>query len=274
MFVIHMTSVFDFQSYKVYLRAYTGGPGRRSGIKSALATAIRCQTTYFSRVLNGNAQLSLEQAEALSLFLKHTDDEAHYFLLLVQKERAGTRSLHQYFQKQIDQILAKRMVLRERIAGELVLNKADQAEYYSSWHYAAFHIAVTVPALRNREALSRYFRVPSQRVHLVMEFLIRAGMVSELSGIYFPVQVDIMLGNDSPNIIRHHTNWRNRAIDSLETERPEEMHYSAVVSVAREDLPRIKENLVQLIQKNLALYRASKEEEIYCCSIDFFGLGR
>jgi uncharacterized protein (TIGR02147 family) len=174
----------------------------------------------------------------------------------------------------LDQVQAKRMVLRERITGELVLSIADQAEYYSSWHHAAFHIAVTIPSLQTREAISHYFRVPLQRVSRVLDFLTRVGLVREQNGVYACAQSDVLLGSDSPNIIRHHTHWRNRAIDSLETERREEMHYSAVVSVARRDLPKIKENLVQLVQKNLELFRASREEEIYCCCIDFFGLQR
>jgi uncharacterized protein (TIGR02147 family) len=269
-----MKSVFDYKQYKRYLQEQTGTTRKRDGQKSALAEAIRCQTTYLSRVLHGDADLSLEQAERVSLHFSHTEDEAHYFILMVQKARAGTSTLATYFQKQLDEILAKRLVLRERVDGSNALSKSDQAEYYSSWHYAAIHIALTIPALQTRESLCRYFRIPPRRVARILEYLQRVRLVSEVAGIYAPTQSYLMLGNDSANIIRHHANWRNRAINSLEAEKPEEMHYSAVVSMSREDVVRIKENLMQVIQKNLAMFKESKEEEVFCCCIDLFNLGQ
>jgi uncharacterized protein (TIGR02147 family) len=267
-------SPYGQKDYKSYLRKRMGEPSRRNGMKSELAAKMHCQTTYLSRVLHGAADLSLEQAEAANDFLHHSKDEAHYFLLLVQKDRAGTQKLRQYFQNQLDEVMVRRLSLKERISGDPVLNYADQAEYYSSWQYAALHIAISIPALRSREQLSRYFRIPMQRVVMVLEFLIRVGLAKEEKGEYIPCETLLMLGSDSPNIIRHHANWRNRAIHSLDNANAtrDDLHYSAVVSVARSDLPKIKENLMQVIEKNLVLFKKSKEEEMICCCIDLFGL--
>ena len=61
-------------------------------------------------------------------FLGHATDEAHYFLLLIQHERAGTPSLRRYFSEQIEQVHLKRLVLKERVGVSKTLGvKALQA---------------------------------------------------------------------------------------------------------------------------------------------------
>lgn len=91
-----MLSIYDFRDYKSYLQERSAEKGLRSGFKSDLARASGCNSAYISSVLGGKAQLSLEQAERVCPFLGLGKDEAHYFLLLVQKSRAGTAPLTKF----------------------------------------------------------------------------------------------------------------------------------------------------------------------------------
>jgi hypothetical protein len=112
-------AIFEFKSYKPYLKYETEYGSARRGQKSLLAKALHCQSAYLSQVLNGRAELSFEQAYRVCEFFKLGQDEQDYFLLLVQKDRAGIQDLKNYYQKKIDQLLEKRMDVKKRLGHPL-----------------------------------------------------------------------------------------------------------------------------------------------------------
>lgn len=264
-------SLFEYSHYRSYLRARLEGAGAR-GSKAQIAQAIGVQATYVSQVLQENSHLSLEQAEATNGFFNHTTQEAHFFLLLVQKDRAGTATLRAYFQKQLDEILNARLVLTERLGKATQLEEADRSWYYSSWIPSAVHIATTIPTLRTVEAITRSLQLPSEKIVENLERLERIGLVIKQGLQFLPGQQHIRIGKDSHHVLKHHTNWRMQAIQSLDREKLNELHYSAVVSLSAADILKIKDLLLESINNNIALIRESKEEELYCLTMDFFSL--
>lgn len=267
-------NVFQFSSYKAYLHSRTGSAHSKPGIKSALARALGCQATYISQILHDKAHLSLEQAELANEFFSHSKEESSFFLLLVQKDRAGTRSLARHFQEQIDQVLSRRSILTSRLGANQTVSQKDQSVYYSSWIYAALHIALTIPELRTQEALSDYFRLPAKRITEVLEFLISAGLVVEKKGGFTVSTTHVRLGKDSHNLIKHHTNWRTQAIESFERQEPPDFHYSGVVSLSSQDVSKIKEIMLETVGETQKLVRESKEQELCVLNIDWFRLKR
>lgn len=265
-------NVFEFKAYKDYLRARTGVKGTRKGIKSALARLMNCQPTYLSQVLHAHAHLSLEQAEKINTYFEHTKEEGSYFLLLVQKDRAGTHTLTQHFQEQIDEILQRRMVLTHRLSKEKTLSAADQSIYYSSWVFAAVHISLTIPELRTREAISNHLHLPIRKVTEVLDFLVSIGLAKVENNSFLPGASIVRLGSDSHNIIKHHTNWRNQAVESLDRDRTSDLHYSAVVSLSKEDVLKVKSILIETTQSSLKVIKDSAEEELFVLNMDFFTL--
>src|SRR3989344_6270394 len=94
-------SVFDFSDYKEFLRAWIDEKGHKGrGLKTKLAQAIGCNSTYVAHILHGKSHLSLEQGEAAARFKGLDTKEKHYFLLLIQLGRAGTVELRRYFETQ------------------------------------------------------------------------------------------------------------------------------------------------------------------------------
>lgn len=265
-------SVFEYSSYKSYLGAKAGATGTRRGVKMAMAKAINCQPTYVSQVLHGKAHLSLEQAEILNGFFSHSRDEAFFFLLLVQKDRAGTRTLRDFFQEQIEDVLKKRLILTKRLGAKESLSEIHQSTYYSSWIYAALHIALTIPELRTRDALSDYFHLPVRKITESLDFLISTGLIKATKEGYEVTNSQIRLGNDSINILKHHTNWRLQATEALDREQLTDMHYSGVVSLSRADVVKVKNIFLDAVKESQALIKDSKEEELCAVAIDFFSL--
>ena len=264
--------VFDFLSYKTYLKAVLKAmPAGGHGFRSRMAEATGCQMSYISQILNRGAHFSLEQAEALNTLLGHSVEESEFFLMILQYERAGTPALRERLKTQIDRILSKRLVLKDRVDIKESLSVEHQAVYYSSWHYAAIHILVTIREFQTREAIANYLSLKMEQVNRVLEFLVQTGLVISAKGKLTPGVSRMFLGNDSPMIAKHHTNWRVRAIDSLDKDLKTDVHLSTVVSLSSEDVLRIKEKIVKDIESTRAIIKDSaNENEIHCFCVDFF----
>lgn len=267
-------SIFDFSQYKPYLIKRIGGFRARNGQRLALANALHCQATQVSLVLNGDAQFTLEQGERVNRFLGHSEDEGEYFYLLLQRERAGTQELKKFFDKKIDLMLKERQEVVNRLGKRANLTKEEQGIYYSSWHYSAFHIAISIPELRSREALRDYFRLPMEKVTKVLEQLEAMGLIKSDGKKYSYTSENLRLGRDSHNIIKHHTNWRAQATESLDREKEEDLHYSAVLSMSKTARAKIKDILLENLKDNLKIIEESPEEELVGFCIDFFSLSK
>lgn len=268
-----MNSIFEYSDYKAYLRDWLERPGGSSrGERTRLAEAVRCHNGYVSQVLNGAAHFSLEQAEAINHHLGHGKDQGGYFLLLVQAARAGTPGLRAHFTEQMKALVEKQFVLKDRLKFQKTLTREDQATFYSSWHYGAIHVLVSVPGCHTEKGISDYLGLPLTKVTAVLDFLTSVGLIARKDGRYEIGARHIHLENDSPMISKHHTNWRLQAIHSLDRARQGDLHYSSVITASHEDSVRIREILVRAIEEVRGVVRQSRDEGAFSYAIDFFGL--
>jgi uncharacterized protein (TIGR02147 family) len=266
------SSVYDYDTYKTYLNDRLDSQGGR-GSRTKLSKAVGCQTAYTAQVLRGSAHFSLEQAEAINDFLGHSEDEGHFFLLLIQRERAGTKRLQQRFNQQIKMIREKRLLLVNRLKGTQSLRQNEQVTYYSAWYYGAIHALVSVPGFDNPKEIASYLHMDTKKVREVIDFLTSIGVLGYETDQGDSLKVgrkSIHLGADSPLIAKHHTNWRLQAIRSLERTNPEDLHYSSVISISEADAARVREILVKTIESIKPIIRQSDEEAVKCLSLDFF----
>lgn len=264
--------IFETHHYRDYLISKVGGKDRRTGVKSRLAETLRCQASFLSQVLNGKAELTPEQAVEANRFFGHSPEEANFFILLVLQARAGSKDLRAHYAHQLREIQSRRLLLSKRLEKNNVLTDGQRSIYYSSWHYAAIHVAVTIPELRSKDALTKYFRLPVMKVNQVVDFLVSIGLLLNAGGELTTGTSEIFIGTDSSLILKHHANWRVQAIDSLDREGPEDLHYSGAFSLSRHDLIQVKKILMKTIQDTLAVIKPSKEEELCSFSVDLFSL--
>lgn len=266
--------IFEFKKYKHYLQ-YLENERRKTtrGFRVDLAKACRCQTAYISQILNGNADLSLEQAQALNEFFGHNEDESKYFIFLVQAERSGTQELRKSFLQMMDELREKHLNLKLRFQVKEFLGDNEKVIYYSEWLYAAVHMAVTVPLLQTPESIAKYLRVPVDKVRKVLTFLSDHGLVQKnKDGRFTAGNTRIHLGDESPLSSKSHINWRMRALASLESLSKKDLHFTSIVSVSKEDVEVIRERFIKEIEAYNALVKPSKEEVLYCLALDFFHL--
>jgi len=264
-------SIFDFTDYRIYLEKLSKTPHRGGyGFRTKIARAIRCQNAYVSRIFQGTSNLSLEQADDLSDFLGHSEEEREYFLLLVLKSRAGSKKLGGFYEKQIRRILDGRLQLRIRVKEMLPLSKEQQAIYYSNWLYAALHIMISIPGSHDRESLSRRLNLSPIKIAEALKFLVHSGILEQTHQGLRPGKRRIHLSGTSPYVGQHHTNWRLKAIRSLETDSTSDLHYTSIASLSREDFLKCKAQILTLIESYNATIAPSKDEIPAAFTIDWF----
>jgi uncharacterized protein (TIGR02147 family) len=267
-----LSTVFDFKNYQSYLLFYFGDKKNRKGLKSKAAEFLGSHPTLLSQVLHGKVDLNLEQAEKLNRFIGHSDEESHYFLLMVQKSRAGTKTLESYFQIQMNQVLKARRIIKKRVGHVDSVSLENETKYYSSWQFSAVHVALSLPRLNQIESIAGSLGIPIRQVKTIISFLIQAGLVQEQDGKHILSRKHIHLGAESSNIKNHHTNWRIKAIQSLENQNRENFHYSSAVSLSRASVDAIKELLIQSLKDVNKVIQDSQEEVLYGFNFDFYNL--
>jgi uncharacterized protein (TIGR02147 family) len=265
--------VYDFEHYRDFLRHKTENNAQNWGIKRKLAEHIGCAPTYISQVLKEHSDLSLEQLFRLSDFFQLSKDEHQYLILIHQKDRAATAEVRNYYQTEMNLIIAKRLNLSKRLNRQNTLNEKDRAIYYSSWLYMAIHFSVGFNKCDDREAVKSLFtKVRVDKVDAILDFLISIGLLIEEKNRLKPGTEFIWLSNESPWIVKHHTNWRLKAIENLERETLQDLHFSSLCTISKADALRMKNIFLDVIKKNSEIIKESKEEKMYVVNIDFFDL--
>lgn len=270
------SKVFEYVDYKAYLKnRLDGGGGPRSGKRTAFARALGCQAAYLSRVLNGDAQLSLEQADRASQFFGHAAEEERFFFYLVLWNRAGTLSLRKKLATELASLKESQLQLKNRVPLQQPLALDRQVTYYSAWYYTAVHMLLDIDADWTPDRIARALGLSLERTQQVLAFLVESGLVERARDGYRIREKQTHLDAGSPLVSRHHINWRMRAIGHLESGEADGLHYSSVITVAREDIPKIREILLSAIEQVRGTVRATGPEEVlYSYALDLFPVGQ
>lgn len=268
---INKNFIFDYTDYQAYLLDYIEslGPGKR-GFRSLLADKIGCQRTFISQVLSGEAHFNLDHGASIAELLGHTEEEAHFLTLLIAHARAGTKTLRNQLQSQIQKIQQQRMKLKERFKAEEIASLEVKVKYYSSWLYGAVRVLITIPTFRTRMAIQSYFQVPQELLSEILNFLITNGLIIESNGQLRVTEKHLHLDGESDLVKKHHTNWRIKAMTSLDTAKREDLHYSGVHSLSKKDALKIREILVRALEESRSLMKDSPEECIQVLCMDWF----
>lgn len=268
-----MKTVFEYENHFSYLKDTLGRTNVR-GIKGRFAEHVQIQPAFLSQVLANKYPLSLEQGDLANSFFDHTSEESDFFLLILSRDRAGSASLRKHFSKQIEHFRKRRLEVVERLGRKAEVPLEVQGVYYSSWLYAAVHVALTIPELRKPSVLKDYLGVKRDKVLHVLQFLEENGFVFRKGDEFHPTQTWIRLDRESPQINQLHINWRNKAIQSLDTRRDEDLHYSGAFSLDEKTATIIRDALLENISKQIKTIEAAPEEDLYVINLDFFKLKR
>jgi uncharacterized protein (TIGR02147 family) len=263
--------IFGFSDYRAYIRAWLADARKKqSSNLSRLSKKIGVHTTFLAHVLSGSKNLSFEQAVEVSEAFGHTKIEEEYFFALIQLERAGSVKLRKYWSDKKEAIEADRKKLNSRVGVHHELTQEQRAIFYSSWIYVAVFVATAIDNGQTQEQIAELFKITRTKANEVLTFLVQSGVCEKSGGKYSMGKTVVYVPNDSPFVVKHHANWRFRAIQKMDQREDSEMFFSSPMSISKSDFQRIREVFAKSIQAALEICKASPAEEVVCLNIDFF----
>lgn len=265
-----MKSVFEYDAYRAFLSSRFPTKGNERGRRQALADLLGCQTSFISQVVTERVHMSEEMLLATAEFLRLSETEIEFLLLLHRFERASSKHLREFYEKRVERFRRQHSKVEKELAKEDNLNQDEQAKYYSSWLYAAAHIATTLAADVTFEFLVKLLVVDETELARALEFLTATGLIVKNGVNYKAGKRRVHLQRTSALAVTSHAAWRNESIRHIQKGDAHNLHYSAVYSLSKKDFGRIRKMLEEQILEVETVIAPSKEEELCAINIDFF----
>jgi uncharacterized protein (TIGR02147 family) len=263
--------IFEFDDYKALIRTYLRSlPSRGHGQIKRMAEHVGVHTTLMSQILSGDKDLSLEQAQKAAGFLGLNELETDYFLTLVQIERAGTRDLKKYFENKKADFKKESLKVSKRIHAQKSLSEQERSVFYSTWLFSAVHLFCSTMQGRSLTEIVERFQIPSKQALEILRFLTDSGLCELKDSVYRATVLSTHVEKGSPHLLKHHSNWRIKAIQRSENLADEELMFTGNISLSREDFAKVREVLVQTIKQVSELVKDSPAEDIANLNLDLF----
>lgn len=259
------------KSYRQFLNAWISDQQNNGrGIKSRMSEVIGTKTGFITQVFQELADFSLEQALGLASWMGLNEKEKEYFLVLVQRDRAGTKDLKDYFNAQLNKLSDAQNNLSQRLEIKRVPSEVNQSIYFSSWTYSCAHVLLTCRGPHTAQSMALRLGISLSTCREILDFLVQSDLAKEKNGQYETGEARMHLGTDSPNLLKHHLNWNLRGMQAIEADLKKGVHYSSVVSVSKEDYARVREGLVQAIEKAKSIIKESPGEVVCGFTLNLF----
>lgn len=265
-------NLFEYDDYRRYVRDRISSlPSGGRGQYRKIALALQVNSTLVSQIFRGDKHLTLEQAARLTEHLELSELEAEFFVALVEHERAGNPSLRKLVDRRIAALRKRAASLAERLPQDRTLSDTEKARFYSSWAYSAVRLSTSVPGVDHVDAIATYLNLPRRKVAFIVEFLLTHGLCvrGDGGGLEMGPQ-RIHVGADSPFVVQHHRNWRNKAIERMDLVTERELCFTAPVSISVEDFAQVRGRLMAFINETVDFIAKSPAETLATLNIDWF----
>ncbi len=264
-----MNSIFSYVEYKKYLDDLSEHSSIR-GFRSRLAEAGQCQRAYFSRVMNTEIHLTPEQAYGITEFLGLSEAEASHFLDLVSFARAGTPKLRASLKRKIEKNRVEHEDLKNRYSMTQISDSAKEGLYYSSWHWAAIHLATGIPSLQTSAQIAGHLNLPEMTVEGTLRSLEQMKLVKKKKDRWVFDSADLHLPRHSVMTTMNHAHWRHQALMDSQKGKVENVHYSVVHTHSEEDFEKLRQLVISFIDSTRKVVGPSKNEMMSVICLDSF----
>lgn len=263
-------NIYDYDNYKLLLLEYIKLNQAIRGYQGKLAEAARCSPSYLSQALKGKQELTPDQAINLAVHLNLNQHETEYFLTLVNFSRAVNPPLKDFLRQQLQALKEAQNKLSVRIKQSA--NAKDlEAEYYSSWMYAAVHLITSSEDYQEPEAISLRLGIPILRIKKILSKLEAMDLIEKKKGKWVYKNSAAHLPDDSHMTELNHLHWRNRAIlDVQKGSGNESLHYSSTFTMSKKDYVKLKKLLLDTVENSRKLIGSSGTDELYSFNCDLF----
>lgn len=263
-----MRSIFDYSSYRLYLRDRFPPRGETRGRRKFLAEHLGCQLSLIGLVLTERAHFSEEMLCEVAEYLHLTENERDFFLLLASFERAGSHKLRGVYEKRIWRIRQEHRRVEEAIRSKTELPAEVMSQFFGNWLNIAIYVAITIPDRNTIEKLEQLFVWPREQIEIAVQFLVQNGLIRREKGRLLPGARRVHLKRTSTLAPPGHTSWRLEATRHIQANKDSNLHFSAAYSVSRSDYERMRTVLEDALVSCEKIVGPSKDESLVVIGID------
>lgn len=245
------------------------GEGRRGQLTRA-AEALNCQRSYLSRVITENLHITPDHAFNLAQFWKLPPNERTFFQTLVEHDRAGDPGYRSHLKAQLTEFKRKHESVQERTQRTSLSVDALQANYFSTWIWSAIHFLTSIPEYQTSDALSDRIGLKRESVLRYLKQLEAQGFIENIKGRWSYKSGEFHAPPNSPLVILHHQNWRNRAVVDAQEFENAHIHFTGVHTLSLSDFEKLKELLLSFIAEATRMAGPSQPEEAVALTCDLF----
>ena len=262
--------IYDFTDYRQFIRQKVSStPGGGHGQYRRIAEHLDVPTSMVSQVMSGHRELSLESASLLAEYFALPDQEADYFLVLVELERAGNTSLKTRLKRRLEELRKKGSELSERIRHEKSLSEREKLIFYSQWYYSGVRLLTSIEGKNSIDVIAESLKLSRTKVAQIVEFLLATGLCVEEKGRIKIGPQSTHVGNDSPMVLRHHLNWRLKAMSQFAVPQDHELVFTGPVTLSQEACVEVKKRILALIDEWGEIVDEARPEKLACLNIDW-----
>lgn len=237
-----------------------------------LAEAIRVQSPYLSKVLNGNADLSEDQLYLACTRLKLNTDEEKYLKMLLALARTSLKERKDELQKEISVFQEMKLSPSEnRNAKKLVHEAQDLSAYYLDPWAQIIHMYLTIPKWRkNPLALVEKTQLAPEKLSAILKTLEDLHIIEFKNGVYSVLKDQLHLQKSSPLCGPQQSLMRSQALHR--TQSIGSNGYSFLATFTADDATRlqIQHHFVDFLKKVEKLVADAPAEEVYQVQFDLF----
>jgi uncharacterized protein (TIGR02147 family) len=263
-------NVFDYEDYKLCVNDWISSQPRGGhGQLRQLASHLNVNSVVMSQVFRGARDITSEQAVGVARYMGLTVQERDFFILLIQRARAGSKELADIITTHIESARLRAQSLKNRIKHSKFTDE-DRATFYSQWYYSAIRLGVSIESANTITSISERLKLERGIVSKVVSFLLEHKLIVEKNGKFNIGPQITHVGHDSPFVNRHHTNWRLKALQSMERVTDDQLFYTGPMALSTHAANTIRKELIQLIERVTQTAADSQSEVLACLNLDWF----
>jgi uncharacterized protein (TIGR02147 family) len=264
-------SAFSYRDYKTYMREWINDlPKGGRGEMGRIAAFLRINSVNVSQILKGSRHFTTEQALTLSQYLSLSGIEADYFVYMIAAARSGSKDLENFYLGKMDALKLQWANAKSRIVHHKTLSDDQKATFYSNWLYSAVRLLASIKGLDSAKKIADRLKVPESQVATVIKFLIEQGLCKGTISSVQITEMTTFIDKTSPIVGNHHRNWRLKAIQQFGADVENDLFYSSPVTISRIDQQKVKDEILNLIERFSKRVKESDSEELMCINIDWF----
>jgi uncharacterized protein (TIGR02147 family) len=265
--------VFNFNDTPSFLKAYIESlPKKGWGEVQRWATHLDVQSSYVSQALTGKRSLNVDQGIKLAQVIGLKGLELDYFILLIEKEKAGATEAKNYFTFKLGAVKKEATNLAKIVPRDKTLSETEKSVFYSSWIYSAIRLFCSLGEGKSIEEITARFSMRKDEAAEALQFLTRTGLLILSKNLYNPGARKTHLERESPYLARHRMNWHVKALTQLDRVREEELVYSAPFSISQKDFDKLKRELAAFVKSFVERVEKTEVEKMALLNIDLLFL--